>query len=434
MKSTWEQYAGRSLEEIVAAHEAHDPEGFSTLNSMQKRFVAGYLEGLALETQKSRGLGWRMNDDCRRLLASQGQLAEQVDASYLQRMRAEAMGSADRVAEASAIQREIADLERKVETNTTSDIATIQRAIAYVVTRMQTESWVPAVLPQMTMTSVSMHIGIEDMLTDDGAGHAYATGSTLWDNEDPDFGDRSSCTDDAALIKMRIQGDTLTATAKLVGAKICIQAVKDARDGWGRDPLTALPQTITWELWREVYREIANSWITSAGTQGNWSSTATGVYVTLDPRVYLRTLDDTVLDVCATIENTHGQRPDWRAMKPDVWNRFTKMGLYEPKPTPALTNTPAEAAHASNNAGMSWGTEVAFRDLHMIANKVLVGISRFKTRGNMDQLPSLLGVYPGSDRVEMLYTPTTTILEMAQLLQTAFKLLIATAYGTVTIA
>lgn len=419
MRQTFEQAYGMTAPELLSKWEGFDPKGFDLLKSQRLKLSAA----VAVENVMRQAMApdakytWKFNQEARDYFAKEGALAEQVDIRYLE--------SHKRSAEA-------APLKRMVETMTTSDVATIARALVYVVVRAFAENPMWNVITTINMASRSVWVAYEDLLWDSTTG-AYPQGDRVDLEEDPLYADRGSCTADAALLKLRYQAEQMTAEDKLLGAQVCLSAIQDAQDQYGRNPQEILPARILRELSREIIRKATSDWLNMGTWTASWSQTATGVYTTLSYNEYRKTLGEAILGLSTTIEKAVFEGAQFIDTTIDNYGILKKILRYTVGAIPQRSQDPAKLSTVSGEFGETFDEMDLFRDPFMDSGKLLMGVKQFTVGDHAGQVPYLLGLLHMADQVAMLYHPGTTVMEMAAQSRYGRKMLYPSGIGTLTV-
>jgi hypothetical protein len=211
------------------------------------------------------------------------------------------------------------------EGTTSSDFATFTRDTLAWVGPIFERIVLPELVTLMTMQGPTAKVHTLDFRHDTNDG--YSVGQSFQGRLDMNYFDAPSECAAANELDMAVSSVDVTAVAKAFGAKISTKAIRDYAAQYGGDARAALKAMGQLELAREIQKEAIYDIASGAGNSGTWSSTITAgsVYLTLDPKVYARTLYDAINDLNNEIFKDNYRGGDWIVGTPDQMVRLKKL-------------------------------------------------------------------------------------------------------------
>tara|TARA_R110001592_G_scaffold72890_7_gene222735 strand:+ start:2318 stop:3496 length:1179 start_codon:yes stop_codon:yes gene_type:complete len=164
---------------------------------------------------------------------------------------------------------------------------------------------------------------VHTMAYQQGDAGLYSTGTNFNTGLDPNYAD---CPSEAeagcqagAEVDFQLTATTVTADCKRLQARYTVQAEQDLESQYGDSLADRLRNFMATELRREMQGEVIDQLIANASTTVSWSQTPTGIYTSLDPKIYQETLYDAIQDADNGIfKSADGFRgANWVAGDPD---------------------------------------------------------------------------------------------------------------------
>jgi len=131
------------------------------------------------------------------------------------------------------------------------------------------------------------------------SGESYASGSSIYPNEDPDYSDDIAECAEPNEICLELTSTTLTAITKKLRAEWSQEASQDLASQYGLNLESEVTKILGMQIEREINRQIINGVQSCATTNTTWTATqpvAPNAWSNATPRQYAESLFDSICD------------------------------------------------------------------------------------------------------------------------------------------
>jgi len=184
------------------------------------------------------------------------------------------------------------------ETTTTGDIATFTTWALPLIRKIWPRLFANQIVSTQPMKGPTGRAHTLDF-TYCSSGETYASGTSIYDHEDPDYADDPGECVEPNKICLTVTATTLTAVAKKLEAIWSQEASQDLNSQYGLDLESEVVKVLGMEIEREINRVIINGLASAATTNTNWASTqpvTPNAWANATPRQYAESLFDAICD------------------------------------------------------------------------------------------------------------------------------------------
>ena len=163
------------------------------------------------------------------------------------------------------------------------------------------------------------------------AGSLYEAGADLDANLDPDYADSPGECQVSKKIGWSNALRTINTVTKRLSAKWSGNAAEDAANVFNVGLPSELRQIIAFEIAREIRQQHLAEMVANAGQTASWNATPAGVYATLDPAIWKRTLwSEALTDIAVDMRKSVDIRKGFNriAARPDEIGRLIKLDTF----------------------------------------------------------------------------------------------------------
>lgn len=266
--------------------------------------------------------------------------------------------------------------KRLAEETDTSNVATYVKHIFPVVTRTFWVSQLFNLIGVQPLSGPTGRIFYQDIIYSSSGGlydpSLYSSGARVDQFIDPYYSISSEAPGDAVReLSMTMVSTDVTVETRRLNAKWTDELEQDLRSLFGMEMDSLMVQNLGDEIAREVDQSGIDVLVAGA-TAGNvnWSATATGVYSTLDPKVWAATLWDALIDADQMVWEAMNRNTTWIIAGATEVNRLRKLGTHKLVGGPA---GPGTARSALEFQGLLEGRWEVWQARHFPSGKFLLG-------------------------------------------------------------